>query len=106
MGRVRFEAQSVEYQNTQAFQARPTLTRDLADIGAISDIADPEPQHVKMSVDERDRRHLLAEDVKRLRTDALKGQLGDHAGRKRIGFRAEGVGKDGANLVLDFGRAV
>src|SRR5579875_1567701 len=103
---VRLETQGIKHQDAQPFQARPALARDLADIRTISYISYPKSQHIEMGVDQRDGRHLLAEDVERLRTDALEDELGDHASGERIGFWTEGVGRDGTNPTLDFGSAV
>src|SRR5262249_26343318 len=75
-------------------------------VGAVGDVADPETEHVKMSMDERDRHHTLPQHFKRVVIDALKRQLGHIAGGKSFRLGSKGVCKGGADDPLNFRRAV
>ena len=106
MCRMRFGSQRIEDQYPQSLQARPTVARNLTDVGAIRHVADAEAEHVEVAVIHRNRRDDFAEDRERIARDALKGQLGNHGGGQLLCLWAESVGERRANLAFDIGGAV
>ena len=85
--RVRLLAEGVEHQDVEILQQRPALARDLADVGAVGDVADAEAEDVEMGVLQRDRRDLLAEHHERLGRDRAERQLRHVAGVHDVDVR-------------------
>ena len=89
MGRVARRPQAVEDQRVDALEQRPGFVGDQVRVGAIGQVSETKPEHVKHTVPQPQRNHLHPEQLEGLRGDPRKLDLRHSATRHRQ--RLEGI---------------
>src|SRR6476620_246482 len=84
MRRMRLLAERVENEQIKSFEQRPRLVRDVAAVGEIRELPDPQPKNRTFAVKDRDRCDLLAADAERT-SDREQFNLGKSAAARRVG---------------------
>src|SRR5262249_22981171 len=99
--RMRVVAQCVQYQDVESPEHAERLVRNLANIRAVSKIADAETEHGKRAVLEADRQDLLTECLERdAGFDPVESELGHEARSPLVGTGVERVMKDAPDAFL------
>src|SRR5437879_896397 len=102
MAWMRLAPEGIEHQQIQSAKKGHALLWNVADIGAVGDIANAKTEDFELCMDQRNGSELLAKDVEGRFGNLANLQPGNVAGRDEIRGRAESICKGGTNLFTHF----